>query len=68
MGAFNEWVRGSMLEPPRARRVATVARNVLAGAALRTRAASLAAQGALISRAASSWRPCSDADLDRMLP
>jgi PfaD family protein len=33
MGAFNEWVRGSFLENPDRRRVATVARNILQGAA-----------------------------------
>ncbi|MFO7578337.1 MAG: PfaD family polyunsaturated fatty acid/polyketide biosynthesis protein [Pelovirga sp.] len=34
MGAFNEWVRGSFLEPPGARRVVTVASNILFGAAV----------------------------------
>jgi PfaD family protein len=68
MGAFNEWVKGTMLEPPEARRVATVARNLLAGAALRTRAAALTAQGVRLARATSAWTPVSDADLDRMLP
>ncbi len=33
MGAFNEWVRGSFLEPAEARDVVTVARNLLVGAA-----------------------------------
>lgn len=33
MGAFNEWVRGSFLEDPARRRAATVARNILEGAA-----------------------------------
>jgi PfaD family protein len=38
MGAFNEWVAGSFLADPEQRRVATVARNLLFGAALLTRA------------------------------
>ena len=38
MGAFNEWAAGSFLELPDRRRVATVARNILFGAALQTRA------------------------------
>jgi trans-AT polyketide synthase, acyltransferase and oxidoreductase domains len=38
MGAFNEWAAGSYLAAPEQRRVATVARNLLFGAALLTRA------------------------------
>jgi PfaD family protein len=38
MGAFNEWVAGSFLEKPENRLTATVARNILYGAALLTRA------------------------------
>ncbi len=38
MGAFNEWVAGSFLAAPEQRRVATVGRNLLFGAALLTRA------------------------------
>ncbi len=38
MGAFNEWAAGSFLASPEQRRVATVARNLLFGAALLTRA------------------------------
>jgi PfaD family protein len=45
MAAFNDWVRGSLLESPENRRVAGVARNILYGAAVLTRARILAAQG-----------------------
>jgi PfaD family protein len=45
MAAFNDWVRGSFLEPPEERRVATVALNLLYGAAVLARARILAAQG-----------------------
>lgn len=38
MGAFNEWASGSFLESPDQRRVATVAMNILFGAAVQTRA------------------------------
>jgi trans-AT polyketide synthase, acyltransferase and oxidoreductase domains len=45
MAAFNDWVRGSFLELPENRRVATVALNILYGAAVLTRARILNAQG-----------------------
>ena len=45
MGAFNEWVAGSFLEAPEQRRVATVARNILFGAAVLARANMLRYQG-----------------------
>jgi len=45
MGAFNEWVRGSFLERPEARKVVTVAMNILYGAAVQMRANVLSCQG-----------------------
>ena len=45
MAAFNEWVRGSFLERPEGRRVATVAMNILYNASVLIRARTLAAQG-----------------------
>ena len=45
MAAFNEWVKGSFLEPPENRRVVTVALNILYGAAVLARARCLAGQG-----------------------
>lgn len=45
MGAFNEWVKGSFLEAPGQRRVATVAWNLLFGAAVLMRANQLKLQG-----------------------
>jgi PfaD family protein len=45
MGAFNEWARGSYLEDWRERRVATVARELLLGACVRTRLHLLRLQG-----------------------
>lgn len=45
MGAFNEWVKGSVLEPPEQRKIATVALNILFGAAVLMRASQLKLQG-----------------------
>jgi trans-AT polyketide synthase, acyltransferase and oxidoreductase domains len=45
MGAFNEWAKGSFLEHARNRRVVTVARNLLYGAAVLTRLNMLRCQG-----------------------
>jgi PfaD family protein len=44
-GAFNDWVKGSPLEPPEARTVAQIARNLMLGAAVATRTAQLRAMG-----------------------
>ena len=49
MAAFNDWVRGSFLESPENRRVATVSLNILYGAAVLTRARILNAQGVSIA-------------------
>ena len=48
MGAFNEWARGSFLEATGQRRVATVAMNILFGAAVQMRASQLKLQGVAI--------------------
>ena len=45
MGAFNEWAAGSFLEPPEQRKVASVALNILHGAAHLNRANFLRSQG-----------------------
>jgi PfaD family protein len=45
MGSFNEWTAGSFLEAPARRTIATVALNILFGAALLTRANFLRCQG-----------------------
>lgn len=45
MGAFNEWVKGSFLEAPSRRQVATVARNILQGAATISQANMVRFQG-----------------------
>jgi PfaD family protein len=45
MGAFNEWVRGSILEPWENRRAVDVAHNMLHAAAVITRANAIRSQG-----------------------
>jgi len=48
MGAFNEWVKNSLLEAPASRSVVSVAHNIMYGAALVTRINLLRYQGARI--------------------
>jgi hypothetical protein len=57
MGAFNEWVRGSFLEDPARREVVQIARNLLEGAAVVTRAQQLRAAGVPVPPKAFDFRP-----------
>lgn len=57
IGAFNEWVKGTFLEVAENRKVATVAMNILAGAAVLTRAASLRNQNVVLTPRAQSFAP-----------
>jgi PfaD family protein len=57
MGAFNDWVRGSFLESLAQRSVAQIARNLLEGAAVVTRAQQLRSFGFPVPAAAFSFRP-----------
>ena len=56
MGAFNEWVAGSFLEAPERRTVATVALNILYGAAVLTRANILRCQGVDLPAECTAYR------------
>lgn len=67
IGAFNEWVRGSFLAPAESRDVVTVARNLLAGAAVATRAASIRNQGLSIPAEAERFHPLPGPELERMM-
>jgi trans-AT polyketide synthase, acyltransferase and oxidoreductase domains len=49
MGAFNEWVKNTVLELPANRKVVSVALNIMYGAAVVTRINMLRHQGAIIS-------------------
>jgi PfaD family protein len=57
MGAFNDWVRGSFLEPPEGRSAVQIARNLLEGAAVVTRAQQLRSYGAPVPAAAFRFAP-----------
>jgi PfaD family protein len=57
MGAFNAWVRGSFLEAPAQRGVVQVARNLMEGAAVVTRAQQLRSYGLPVPAAAFDFRP-----------
>jgi PfaD family protein len=66
MAAFNDWVRGSFLERPEERRVATVAMNILHGAAVLTRARTLAAQGIRLPAGIPRLTPMTPAEIDNL--
>jgi trans-AT polyketide synthase/acyltransferase/oxidoreductase domain-containing protein len=57
MGAFNTWVHGSFLADPAQRGVVQVARNLLEGAAVVTRAQQLRSYGVPVPAAAFDFRP-----------
>jgi trans-AT polyketide synthase/acyltransferase/oxidoreductase domain-containing protein len=57
MGAFNAWARGSFLEAPQDRGVVQVARNLMEGAAVLTRAQQLRSFGVPVPAAAFVFRP-----------
>ena len=57
MGAFNTWVHGSFLADPARRTVAQVARNLLEGAAVISRAQQLRSHGVPMPASAFDFRP-----------
>jgi PfaD family protein len=57
MGAFNRWVSGTFLEPASARTVVQVARNLMEGAAVVTRAQQLRTYGVPIPTSGFDYRP-----------
>jgi len=57
MGAFNAWVRGSFLEPASQRTVVQIARNLMQGAAVITRAQQLRSVGVALPTAAWHYSP-----------
>lgn len=67
MGAFNEWAKGSFLEAPQNRAVATVARNLLYGAAVLTRAHFLRCQGVALDSETLRIQPLTSEELDRLI-
>jgi PfaD family protein len=57
MGAFNRWVQGSFLEAPESRSAVQIARNLLEGATVLTRAQQLRTAGLPVPGAAFDFRP-----------
>jgi trans-AT polyketide synthase/acyltransferase/oxidoreductase domain-containing protein len=57
MGAFNAWVKGTFLEKPEQRTVVQIARNLLEGAAVVTRAQQLRCLGVPVPEAAFHFIP-----------
>jgi len=57
MGAFNDWVKGSFLEPPESRSAVQISLNLLEGAAVLTRAQQLRAHGVAVPPDAFDFRP-----------
>ena len=57
IGAFNNWVRGSFLEPTENRKVVDIALNLLEGAAVVTRAQQLRTYGLPVPGVAFDFRP-----------
>jgi hypothetical protein len=57
MGAFNRWTAGTFLAEPGNRQAAQVARNLLEGAAVVTRAQQLRTYGVPVPPAAFDYRP-----------
>src|SRR5262249_50922598 len=66
MGAFTEWARGSFLEQPANRRVVTVARNILHGAAVLLRLSVLRCQGAAVLPEWAQVPPRTQEELDNL--
>ena len=66
MGAFNEWVRDSVLDPWEDRRAVNVAHNMLHGAAVITRAAALRSQGVDVPAASVDVMPRGPGELEEM--
>ncbi|MCO4772939.1 MAG: PfaD family polyunsaturated fatty acid/polyketide biosynthesis protein, partial [Deltaproteobacteria bacterium] len=67
MGAFNEWSQGGRFADWTERRAVPMARCLLVGAAVATRAAALRAQGATVVSAAEACAALSDSELDALL-
>ena len=64
MAAFNEWVRGSWLEPWENRRVVPVALNILRGAAVLMHAAALRGSGGVVDEHGLDVAPLEPAELE----
>jgi hypothetical protein len=68
MGSFNEWVKGSVLEPPKNRKTVTIAMNLLYGAAVISRLSGLKIQGIDLSVAPGMLSPLTEAQISSLTP
>jgi len=68
MGAFNEWTRGTFLAHPQQRLVATVALNLIYGAAVMTRLQGLLCQGVRLPAEVMHLPPLEVDEINRYLP
>lgn len=64
MGAFNQWVKGTFLEGPQERKVVTVAKNLLTGAAYLGRLNWLKGQGVSVATELTRFAPKRPEELD----
>jgi PfaD family protein len=67
MAAFNDWARGSFLEPAENRRVATIALNVLYGSAVLLRARIMSIQGVVPPFGVPQLKPLSKSEIENRL-
>ena len=67
MGAFNEWAKGSFLEPAKERRAVPIALNLLYGAAVCLRVQTLRSQGLRVPASWQNWRPLPEAEIRDMI-
>lgn len=67
MGAFNAWAKGSILDPPENRHVATIGINLLYGAAGLMRCNWLRSQGIIVPSQAAVFRPMEPAEIQRRM-
>ena len=67
MGAFNQWARGSFLEPPENRKIVTIALNLLFGAAVMTRINWLRHQGAPLPPGVGHFAPMPLPEMEKYL-
>jgi PfaD family protein len=65
MAAFNQWVRGTFLEDPANRRVATIAISILYGAAVLSRARMLSSQGVTLPAGVPRLVPRDHGDIEK---
>ncbi|MCE7871508.1 hypothetical protein DYH09_14165 [bacterium CPR1] len=65
MGAFNEWTAGTFLADLAERKVATVANNLMFGAAHRTRIHWLQSQGVRLPASVQAFQPMPLGELSR---